>query len=299
MKIAFDPNCSLPADEWISQAKPQQVFDACYNEAWDQLVPVVQIDYDQLALAHDPKYIQDILTLRRENGFCTRRADHLNQILWANGAFLAAAQEALKSGVCFAPVSGFHHACYGAGGGFCTFNGLVIAALETRASRVLIIDGDGHYGNGTQDIIEKLGLTGRIKNLTYGKGLPRGPESVREIEVWLKSESWDLVLYQAGADSYKDDPFGAGYLDAEHWRRRDEVVFNTCRDRALPVVWDLAGGYSPALTVKLHYDTFATACLAYEGAERRPPDLRASALGNRSPRAPNPAPRYGWPEEGL
>jgi acetoin utilization deacetylase AcuC-like enzyme len=50
-------------------------------------------------------------------------------------------------------VSGFHHAHADHGEGFCTFNGLVIAAEAMRAQgeirSVAVLDMDLHYGNGT------------------------------------------------------------------------------------------------------------------------------------------------------
>src|SRR5258706_11051363 len=49
-----------------------------------------------------------------------------------NGACLAAARQALHDGVAAALASGFHHAHAGHGEGFCTFNGLVLAADVPR-----------------------------------------------------------------------------------------------------------------------------------------------------------------------
>jgi len=46
--------------------------------------------------------------------------------------------------------------------GYCTFNGLVIAAREalmSGVSKVLIIDGDAHYGDGTDSCVESRGLS--------------------------------------------------------------------------------------------------------------------------------------------
>src|SRR5580765_3605068 len=50
-----------------------------------------------------------------------------------NGACLAAAREARRAGLAAALASGFHHAHADHGEGFCTFNGLVVAAEAMKA----------------------------------------------------------------------------------------------------------------------------------------------------------------------
>jgi acetoin utilization deacetylase AcuC-like enzyme len=67
---------------------------------------------------------------------------------------------ALQHGVACAPVSGFHHAGYYTARGFCTFNGLMAAAVQlrkdSRVHRVMILDLDQHYGDGTDDILQTV-----------------------------------------------------------------------------------------------------------------------------------------------
>lgn len=51
------------------------------------------------------------------------------------------------------PTGGFHHAKFGAGGGFCIFNDIAACVYELKnqgIKRVLIADFDVHHGNGTQ-----------------------------------------------------------------------------------------------------------------------------------------------------
>lgn len=55
-------------------------------------------------------------------------------------------------------------------------------------------------------------------------------------------ERCDVILAQLGADSHIRDPLG-GYLDDEGMRRRDAMVFETCRALEMPLAWNLAGGY--------------------------------------------------------
>jgi len=52
--------------------------------------------------------------------------------------------------------------------GFCTFNGLVVTARrlleEGAVQRVMILDCDMHYGDGTDAIITRLHLDNSIHN---------------------------------------------------------------------------------------------------------------------------------------
>ena len=82
---------------------------------------------------------------------------------WTSGALLSAARHTLSQGIACAPVSGFRHASYSHGRGFCTFNGLMVTAAkllsEKLVDRVIILDCDQHYGDGTEEIIQRLSLS--------------------------------------------------------------------------------------------------------------------------------------------
>lgn len=160
-----------------SAAKPRLVVEDWLAHFGEQIevVSFAPATANTIALAHDRQHVDDVLALRRDNGFGNRRPDVAASLPYTVGSIVAAAKYVATAGVfppeigypdkrcpvvAVSPTSGFHHARYSAGGGFCTFNGLVIAAqaLLTRglASRVSIIDFDFHYGNGTDDIIERL-----------------------------------------------------------------------------------------------------------------------------------------------
>ena len=163
---------------------------------------------------------------------------------------LVAAREALSNGqVACAPVSGFHHAGYAGGGGFCTFNGLMITALalkrEGRVSRVGILDLDQHWGDGTHDIIRYLGLDW-VSHHSPGPESPRASDAARYLRrlpaIVGSFHDCDLLLYQAGADAHVDDPLG-GWLTSEQLAERDRIVFDVTSTIGVPVAWNLAGGY--------------------------------------------------------
>jgi len=88
-------------------------------------------------------------------------------VLSSNGGVVAAALDALENGVSGSLSSGLHHARRGHGAGFCTFNGLAIAAREALAcgaESVLILDLDAHCGGGTASLIAE---NTRIWQLTW------------------------------------------------------------------------------------------------------------------------------------
>ncbi|HUZ83270.1 MAG TPA: hypothetical protein VMU66_01150, partial [Gaiellales bacterium] len=65
------------------------------------------------------------------------------------GAATDAARAALRDGAAGALSTGLHHAAADHGAGYCTFNGLALAALEALdagAQSVLILDLDAHCG---------------------------------------------------------------------------------------------------------------------------------------------------------
>ena len=178
---------------------------------------------------------------------------------------LSAAEHAASTGEsAFSPTAGFHHAGWDQGHAFCTFNGLLVAALALHArgqvQRVAILDCDQHFGDGTRDGIRRLGLDW-ISHYTYGAD----PPTRETAEDWLTAlpgivastaAGADLVLYQAGADPHEDDPWG-GCLSTEQLARRDRIVFRTCQEMEAPVVTNLAGGYQKPVerVVALHVQT--------------------------------------------
>jgi len=253
-----------------SAGKPREVVDSWrrFGEAlaYPRFEPVTR---DQLARAHDRTYVDGVLDGTVANGFGNTRAEVAASLPWTSGAMLAAARAALaNSAVAVAPVSGFHHACFGHGGGFCTFNGLMVAALALQAedgvAGVGILDYDMHYGNGTDEILQRL-APGGIVHYTAGAHY----HSPVQAEAFLDSipdqvrrfAGCQVLLYQAGADPHIDDPLGGWLTDAQ-LARRDSLVFETCKAIGLPVAWNLAGGYQTPLRKVLDiHDATMRACI--------------------------------------
>jgi len=141
----------------------------------------------QISLAHDPKYVRDVLSLKESNGFGNHSASVALSLPYTTGSIAAATLHALTTReTCASLTSGFHHAGYDHGGGFCTFNGLMVAAqlaLKAGALKVGIIDCDAHYGDGTADIIRRLGLEDCVQHYTFGEHAVTPSTS----DAWLSS----------------------------------------------------------------------------------------------------------------
>lgn len=245
---------------------PRKALDVL-NEIQSRGLPLLYnsdfepLQSEELCVAHAATYVEGVLAGQLPTGFGAPSAAVATQAAWCASAMVAATRYVLaKPGVAFVPASGFHHASWGNGGGFCTFNGLMIAAL-TAGVKTLIIDGDGHHGDGTDEIIRRS-KTKKVRNCSK---LYR--DWWYELTEKALREDYELVLYQAGADAHIGDPYGAGYLDDDDWVLRDSFVFGTCLKRQLPLVWCLAGGYNGRKTVELHTTTYK---LAWRYAARYP-----------------------------
>lgn len=210
-----------------------------------------------------------------------------------NGGVLAAAREALRSGSAAALASGFHHACAHHGEGFCTFNGLVVALEALRHEGLIqhaaVLDLDLHYGNGTASLastrpwLRALSIYGNdywnntpfrdVRQRHHEDGpnhfsVPLIPSGGSDREVlldtlrrhldWLHQDARpDILLYQAGADPLRDDPYSPLDLTHDDLKERDRMVFEYAKSQNLPVAWVLAGGYTKdiAQVVEAHLNT--------------------------------------------
>jgi acetoin utilization deacetylase AcuC-like enzyme len=209
------------------------------------------ITYDVLYAVHSKAYVDGVLSCQRSNGFGTKSPNIAASLCYTTGSLLAAAMHVLSNkraglNVTVSPTSGFHHAAYADGGGFCTFNGLMATAIHVHAlglaKRILIVDMDQHYGDGTDDIIEQLGID-FVDHITAGKSYRSAEQALRCCDLGnVQPRQYELVLYQAGADIHVNDPLG-GLLTTEQMSQRDRSVFSACARLGLPIVWNLAGGY--------------------------------------------------------
>lgn len=276
MRVVYGESMNAPAQGYSpSAAKPAAVM-AAWLDRWPglQVRDPVPVSREDLCRAHDAAFVDGVLGLRLANGFGTRDAKVVASLPFTSGALLTAARWALDvRGAVAAPVSGFHHASWDEASDFCTFNGLMVAALALQSERpglrVGILDYDYHYANGTEDILDNVGRDG-IVHITAGEDWHHDADPrtfLENIPNDLKRLSGcDIVLYQAGADPHVDDPLG-GFLTTAQLALRDWRVFAGLRERCIPMAWDLAGGYQSPLSkvVAIHVNTMRAAIEAEGG----------------------------------
>lgn len=265
----------------------------------------------ELALAHTPSYVGDVIDGRldaarqREIGFpwSPRMVERARRSV---GATIAAARVALEEGVAANLAGGTHHALADRGGGFCVFNDAAVAARLMQAEwhrrhrkllRVAVIDLDVHQGNGSAAIFRDdptvftLSLHGE-RNFPFRKEpsdldvpLPDGcgdGDYLAALDaaldtLWARHADAPpgLIVYLAGADPHEGDRLGRLKLTTAGLAERDRRVFAAARDRRIPIVVTMAGGYGRVIedTVAVQLGTLAEALQswrAWNKASSRP-----------------------------
>jgi len=129
-------------------------------------VPARSASGDELALVHNPAYVEDVAATQHKPGFAfdpdtpTSPATYPTACL-AAGGFLALLDavmaKTVENGFAMVRPPG-HHAERDRAMGFCFFNNAAVGAAYLRSrhdlQRILIVDWDLHHGNGTQHIFE-------------------------------------------------------------------------------------------------------------------------------------------------
>jgi len=239
-----------------------------------RLKPFPLLSLSDLALFHSPAYLERAGrrdTLARIFGAPEHeiRIDEvLNAERWAVSGTYMAARSALSGP---APLAlnlggGFHHAEPEMGSGFCVFNdiGVAIGKLRQEGFRknVVIVDLDFHQGNGNlvgfldDPTVHNYSLHGAIWTDKDGSGhFNRNMEGkisdgkyLQTLEGslpdFLAEHDPSLVFFIAGHDVLERDPLGEFSLSVEGAARRDRLVLNLLRNRGIPGVITLGGGYS-------------------------------------------------------
>jgi acetoin utilization deacetylase AcuC-like enzyme len=275
----------LPEDHPFPMAKFPALHRLLREEGLlraDDVVTPRQADWAALRRVHTPEYLSALA-----EGALSDHAERRMGLPWSkrlvyrsrlavqgtiNAAFMA-----LTDGLAGNLAGGTHHAFPGHGEGFCVLNDVAVAIrmLQTAcwARRVLIIDLDVHQGNGnaaffaedasvftfsmhgaknypfkkppsSHDVPLEDGTGDRAYLRTLKAHLPRALEAARP----------DLVFYLGGIDVATDDRFGRISLTRDGLHARDRYVLQQLRDRSLPVVLLLSGGYAatPQKTADLH-----------------------------------------------
>jgi acetoin utilization deacetylase AcuC-like enzyme len=199
--------------------------------------------------------------------------------------------------------SGMHHAKHAAGDGFCTVNGLVVAAAHAIAHYdvdVTVLDVDAHAGGGTDELLRlhgtSLGLD-RVRHLDLTtkpydsySSRPARPGDINIEDVRLDGDDdgylaavdslldalpegpGNLVLHNAGMDPSPGITFAA-------LAERERRVVAALVARELPAVFVLAGGYTWSATKDEVAAAHASTVRAFADAVR---DTGAGTRAGRS-----------------
>lgn len=202
----------------------------------------------------------------------------LRPMRWACAGTLLAGELALKEGFAVNLSGGYHHARPDRGEGFCVYSDIALLVAHLRnttaiglESTVAYVDVDAHQGNGVCHCFlddESVAILDMFNQDIY----PAYDEVARErvdcpipIEsdctterylTLLESRLVDfldsisgtsrpvLLIYNAGTDVLRGDPLGLLAVSAEGIIRRDMLVAREARDRGIPLIMLLSGGYT-------------------------------------------------------
>ena len=197
---------------------------------------------------------------------------------------LIAAKNALRDGIASNLAGGTHHAFPDHGEGYCVLNDIAIAARvlqrEGLAQKIAVVDCDVHQGNGTAAIFQNdesvftFSMHGeknfplRKEKSTVDVNLPEGIGDEEYLNLlqshlpkMLAEFKPDFIFYQAGVDPHERDRLGKLKLTLDGLKLRDEFVIGNCRERNIPVVTTMGGGYGKNIldTVEAHCNTIRVA----------------------------------------
>src|SRR6202790_2556051 len=184
----------------------------------------------------------------------------LVEAVWlAAGGTILAAQSATRDGFGCNLGGGFHHAYPGHGEGFCAIHDVAVAIRRLQADgairKAIVVDTDVHHGNATAAIFANdptvftlsihqennypahkppstldLHMADRVDDDEYlGTLIPA-------VDQALEGFFPDALFSVGGADPFCEDQLGGLMLTKEGLKQRDRRVFESARQRGIPVV---------------------------------------------------------------
>lgn len=254
----------------------------------DLRVPPAATD-DQLRLVHTDDWIRRVAegeltaTELRRIGF-PWSLQMVERSRRSTGATIAAAACALTDHISANLAGGTHHAFADRGAGYCVFNDVAVAIRTQQQAgairRAMIIDGDVHQGDGTAAIFAedetvktfsqhaRKAFPARKQHSDLDIELPPGTHDEDYLRAWRRGLMWaaeqarpDLVFFLAGADPFEKDKLGGLAVSKQGLAERDLLVYRFCRERSLPLVITLAGGYAEDVNdiVDIQFQTIVAA----------------------------------------
>lgn len=289
MQIVYSPEyeVNLGAHPFVTAkyrlAKEKLIKEKICSEK-DFIIPENPTDEDIL-LVHTPKYLEKIKSLKLSfNEILQLEIPLSKEIADASvlccGGTISTCMAAVETGVGIHLGGGFHHAFPDHGEGFCVFNDLAVGIRKiqqlNKVKKALVIDCDLHQGNGTAYIFK---TDKNVFTFSIHQGdiypYPKQKSSVdielppstadeeylsllqKTIPAIIDKHKPDIIVYQAGADPYRDDQLGQLKLTIDGLKKRDEFIFKQGRKHSIPLVVTLGGGYAVNTqdTVNIHANT--------------------------------------------
>jgi len=260
-KIVFSPKC-LGYGTWHVEG-PQRVklaHEILKERGYDFLEPVAASE-DDLLRVHDGDYLWNLKKGLVEDAD-TPAYDNIFEFarLSAGGALLAAK----IGGFSLMRPPGHHAGVFGAAlgvytRGFCYVNNVAVA-VKALGKTALILDVDGHHGNGTQEVFQgdpKVVYVSLHRHPHYpGTGfrsegnclnfpLPSDVGEKRYLETYDRAlgiiedaERFGVVAVSAGFDTYKGDLASLGLSEQTYWEIGKRIA-----SLGRPTFFILEGGY--------------------------------------------------------
>ncbi|EAR91698.2 histone deacetylase family protein (macronuclear) [Tetrahymena thermophila SB210] len=194
----------------------------------------------------------------------------LDPMMFSTQGSIDAAVLSLKRGWSINLSGGYHHACRQSGGGFCIYPDICFAIEYLRKcfgiKRCMIVDLDAHQGNGHErDFIDDKENTFILdfynhsiypadtfaaKGISLSKNVDFDTSDSEYISMLRKTLQKildqfkpEFLLYNAGTDCLEGDRLGQMNLSQNCIIQRDQVVFEECLNRDIPLTMVLSGGY--------------------------------------------------------
>jgi histone deacetylase 11 len=211
----------------------------------------------------------------------------------AVGGTVLAARGAVEHGFGVNLGGGYHHARPQMGHGFCIYNDVALAIHTLReeglTGPILIVDTDAHQGDGSHAFFAEdptvfsfsmhQGDIFPIPKLGGNLDVPLRAGTDDDAFLWALEQRLPdlldqlepvLVVHVAGADVLVDDPLANFALSPRGLVNRDVFVARTVRERGIPLLHLLAGGYGPSAAMSQEASVAAMLELLRDGIELLP-----------------------------
>ena len=245
-----------------SPQRVKKAYDYLKNRGYNFVEPTPAAE-EELMLVHKKSHLKRV----KENNFYNSDCPNYENIYYYAALAVGAALEAAtREGFSLIRPPG-HHAGADYLKGFCYFNNLAVA-VEKLQKKTLIIDIDGHHGNGTQDIFigrDDIVYLSLHKAVFPGSGQqsqencfnhiftknPGEEKYLFELKKLLKKAlgkgiDFELAAVSAGFDAYQNDPLASLGISSEGYYKIGQLI----AELGLPSFAVLEGGYNAAMLGK-------------------------------------------------